>query len=81
MPRYAQALENVRVAERVVATEVLEEVDRLNAELGTDGRILVRPSGTEPVIRVLAEAPGKDEAANLCARVARLVRQHGGVAP
>jgi phosphoglucosamine mutase len=40
--------------------------------------VLVRPSGTEPVIRVLAEAERAEEAADLCASIANLVRQEAG---
>ena len=48
------------------------------SELAGRGRILVRPSGTEPLIRVLAEAETEEEAANLCGRVAHLVRSELG---
>jgi phosphoglucosamine mutase len=75
MPRYPQATENVRVGLREVPEAVRSEVERLNAELGTHGRVLVRPSGTEPVIRVLAEAKTQAEAEGLCASIAGLVRE------
>jgi phosphoglucosamine mutase len=78
MPRYPQAKENVRVANRVVSAAVVAEVDRLNGELSGRGRVLVRPSGTEPVIRVLAEAQDDAEAAGLCASIANLVRRELG---
>jgi phosphoglucosamine mutase len=48
-------------------------VDRLEAELDGRGRILVRPSGTEPLVRVLVEAEDEDEANALCASIAALV--------
>ena len=50
----------------------------LNERLNSRGRVLVRPSGTEPLIRVLAEAPDVDEAAELCASIAALVRRELG---
>jgi phosphoglucosamine mutase len=78
MPRYAQAKENVRLATLEVSPRVIEEVARLNDQLGSRGRVLVRPSGTEPVVRVLAEAEGAEEAARLCASIADLVRQEAG---
>jgi phosphoglucosamine mutase len=78
MPRYPQAKENIRVADRRLTPEILDEVDRSNAELGNGGRILVRPSGTEPVVRVLAEAESAQEAETLCARIATLVRRELG---
>ena len=77
MPRFAQTKENV--AARTVTEEVASEVERLNAELAGHGRVLVRPSGTEPVVRVLAEAERPEEAERLCASIARLVRQGAGV--
>jgi phosphoglucosamine mutase len=73
MPRYPQAKENVRVGRREVPQSILDEVERMNAELGDRGRALVRPSGTEPVIRVLAEAESAQVAEDLCATIARLV--------
>jgi phosphoglucosamine mutase len=75
MTRFPQVTENVRVAVRVVPDAVTDEVARLNGELAGRGRILVRPSGTEPLVRVLAEAEDAEEAADLCARVAHLVRR------
>jgi phosphoglucosamine mutase len=78
MPRYPQVKENVRVARRVVSADVIAEVERLNGELAGRGRVLVRPSGTEPVIRVLAEAPDEAEAAALCGSIASLVRRELG---
>ena len=79
MPRFPQAKENVPVANHGhLNAAIEEEVVRLNAELGGRGRVLVRPSGTEPVIRVLAEAESGPEAETLCARIAALVRRELG---
>jgi phosphoglucosamine mutase len=78
MGRYPQVKENVRVARRELSDEVRHEVDRLNAELAGRGRVLVRPSGTEPVIRVLAEAETEQEAAELCASITALVAKELG---
>jgi phosphoglucosamine mutase len=77
MPRFPQVKENI-ADPRKVPRAVLEEVDRINTELGTEGRVLVRPSGTEPVIRVLAEAENPQKAADLCASIAALVRRELG---
>src|ERR1700693_218364 len=57
---------------------LLEAVECLNAELNGDGRVLVRPSGTEPVVRVLAEAPTEEESEDLWGRVGRGVREELG---
>ena len=78
LERYPQAKRNVRVSRREVGDAVRHEVDRLNAELAGEGRILVRPSGTEPVIRVLAEAETTGRAEDLCATVAALVESELG---
>ena len=78
MPRYPQVKANVRVANRELSDGVRHEVDRLNEELAGRGRVLVRPSGTEPVIRVLAEAETDEEAANLCASITALVTRELG---
>jgi phosphoglucosamine mutase len=78
MPHYPQAKENVEVTRREVPEAVRAEVERINAELGSEGRVLVRPSGTEPVVRVLAEARDEQVAASLCASIAGLVRRELG---
>jgi phosphoglucosamine mutase len=78
MPRFPQVKENVRVAERELTPAIRAEVDRLNAEWGEKGRVLVRPSGTEPVVRVLAEAENAGLAADACASIAALVERELG---
>jgi phosphoglucosamine mutase len=78
MPRYPQVQENVTVATKSLSPELLAEVDRMNAELAQRGRILVRPSGTEPVVRVLAEAQDLQEASRLCGTITDLVRRELG---
>jgi phosphoglucosamine mutase len=70
---YPQVTENVRVGAQDLPAALAGEVERLNAELAGRGRVLVRPSGTEPVVRVLAEAENLEEAKSLCGRIARLV--------
>jgi phosphoglucosamine mutase len=78
MPHHPQVKENVRVRSKLLSPELLEAVARHNAELEGRGRVLVRPSGTEPVVRVLAEARDEEEATNLCATIADLVRRELG---
>jgi phosphoglucosamine mutase len=75
---FPQAQRNVRVARREVPQDILEEADRLSAELGERGRVLVRPSGTEPVVRVLAEAENREDAERICASIAALVARELG---
>jgi phosphoglucosamine mutase len=74
MPRYPQVQENVPVATKWLPGGLLDEIGRMNEELAGNGRILVRPSGTEPVVRVLAEARDFQEATKLCGTITDLVR-------
>jgi phosphoglucosamine mutase len=78
MPRFPQVVRNLAVARRELTQTLLDESDRLNAELGSSGRVLVRPSGTEPVVRVLAEAENAADAEKLCASIAALVERELG---
>ena len=78
MPRFPQAKENVRVRSRELPQAVLDEVARVTDGLAGTGRVLVRPSGTEPVVRVLAEAESEEAAERLCGRIAALVRRELG---
>ena len=78
MPRYPQVQENVPVATKTLPSTLLDEVDRINGELAGEGRVLVRPSGTEPVVRVLTEASDFQEATVLCGTISDLVRRELG---
>jgi phosphoglucosamine mutase len=79
MPRFPQVMRNLPHAARGPLPKDLEaEVERVNAELDGAGRVLVRPSGTEPVVRVLAEAETPEAAEELCARIAALVTHELG---
>ena len=78
MRRYPQVQENIPVSSKELPPSLLGEVEKINAEQGERGRVLVRPSGTEPVVRVLAEAQEFAEARDLCARMASLVRRELG---
>ncbi len=78
MAKLPQTLVNVEVADRGAlegATAVWEAVEREAAELDGRGRVLLRPSGTEPLVRVMAEAPTAEEADAVCERLAAVVRQ------
>jgi phosphoglucosamine mutase len=75
MERFPQAIENVPVRTKEIPPELRKEIERLGSR---DSRVLVRPSGTEPVVRVLAEAPAAAEAEALCATIAALVRRELG---
>src|SRR5215204_1524365 len=78
MPKFAQVKENIPTRTRGLSGELNDEIERLNAQLDGTARILVRSSGTEPLIRVLAEAPAEEEAARLCGTISTLVRRELG---
>ena len=79
MPRFPQVMRNLPRAERgPLPDDLLAAVEEVNAELDGTGRVLVRPSGTEPLVRVLAEAETPEAAEGLCARIADLVTRKLG---
>jgi phosphoglucosamine mutase len=78
MPHYPQARDNVRVARQELTKAITDEVERLNRELDGTGRVLVRRSGTEPFVRVLAEAESEERAAGICDSITALVRRELG---
>jgi phosphoglucosamine mutase len=79
MIRYPQVTRNLPRSGRGPLPEHLKNaVAAVNSQLGDEARVLVRPSGTEPLVRVLAEAPTQAEAEELCATVAALVTKELG---
>ena len=77
---YPQLLKNVRVADKQTArenAEVIKAVDAVSEALGDDGRILVRESGTEPVIRVMVEAATDELCAKYVDQVIDVIRAEG----
>jgi phosphoglucosamine mutase len=75
MNRLPQALVNVAVADKQAALDTTRELAAVvEAELGGDGRVLVRPSGTEPLLRVMVEAPTQQAAQDAAERIAAAVR-------
>ena len=59
MPKYPQLLKNLRVEDKMAMmtnVKILEEIVDIEAEMNGKGRVLVRPSGTEPLVRVMVEA-------------------------
>jgi len=74
---YPQVLENVRIDRMVDLAQVSElwdEVRGVEEELGDEGRVLVRPSGTEPVVRIMVEAPSESAARDYADRLATVTR-------
>ncbi|MFO7292671.1 MAG: phosphoglucosamine mutase [Actinomycetes bacterium] len=73
---YPQVLVNVKVGRGVdleAASAVWEAVSEVEGELGEEGRVLLRPSGTEPVVRVMVEAPTQEAAQKYAERLAAVV--------
>jgi phosphoglucosamine mutase len=60
------------------AAAVDDAVERESAALEGRGRVLVRPSGTEPLVRVMVEAPTEAEAADVCERLVAVVEAEIG---
>ena len=81
MEKLPQRLVNVEVADReslADATAVWDAVEKESAALEGRGRVLLRPSGTEPLVRVMVEAPDATEADAVCDRLVALVRRELG---
>jgi phosphoglucosamine mutase len=81
MHKLPQRLVNVRVRDRDAiagAEGVHEAVRAAEAELEGRGRVLIRPSGTEPLVRVMVEAPTAEEADRVCGRLVSLVESELG---
>ena len=73
MPTFPQAKVNVPTESKEIPETVREAVERENEQLGGEGRVLVRTSGTEPVVRILAEAKSVEVAECLAGKIAALV--------
>jgi phosphoglucosamine mutase len=77
MTAYPQVLRNVEVLRRPddVAAEMADEIESAEGELGTEGRVLVRASGTEPLVRVMVEAPTAEIAESVADGLVEAVRR------
>jgi phosphoglucosamine mutase len=78
MTKYPQILVNVRVADKtkLAGNAAIEQVVKdVEAELVGNGRVLVRPSGTEPIVRVMAEGPDEAQLQQLVDRIAQVVER------
>jgi phosphoglucosamine mutase len=78
MPKLPQAKADVPVRTKELPDGLRERIAELDDRLGDTGRILVRPSGTEPVIRILAEAESREAAEELCGTIRALVLRELG---
>jgi phosphoglucosamine mutase len=81
MRKYPQVLVNVRVADKSQYKDnaaIAAAVSEVEAELGDNGRVLVRPSGTESLIRVMAEGPDAEQVEAYVNRIVDVVKTELG---
>ena len=82
MKVYPQKLVNIRVTDKHHVTDndkVKAIIEQVEEEMSGNGRILVRPSGTEPLVRVMAEAPTQEQCDQYVERIADVVRAEMGL--
>lgn len=82
MKKFPQVLVNIRVTDKHHVTDnekVKEVIEQVEAEMNGNGRILVRPSGTEPLVRVMAEAPSAELCQEYVSRIASVVEEEMGL--
>ncbi|MFN2289137.1 MAG: phosphoglucosamine mutase, partial [Chromatocurvus sp.] len=78
MTQMPQTMLNVRLREKCDVGDypaIAQAVAETEAELGSEGRVLLRPSGTEPVVRVMVEGRDPEHVASLCSRLAGTVER------
>lgn len=78
MPKYPQLLKNLRVEDKMAMmtnVKILEEIVDIEAEMNGKGRVLVRPSGTEPLVRVMVEAQTEKLCESYVSRLLEVVEQ------
>ncbi|MDU6074772.1 MAG: phosphoglucosamine mutase [Veillonella parvula] len=83
MTKYPQVLVNVRVATKTGWEDndlIKAAIVTAEGELSDEGRVLVRASGTEPLIRVMAEGPNQEELQSLCQEIADIIGREQGLA-
>ncbi|MEI5741887.1 phosphoglucosamine mutase, partial [Staphylococcus aureus] len=82
MKKYPQSLINVRVTDKYRVEEnvdVKEVMTKVEVEMNGEGRILVRPSGTEPLVRVMVEAATDEDAERFAQQIADVVQDKMGL--
>ena len=78
MSRFPQTMINVKVSKRFdpkTVPEVESTVQKVSQRLGNEGRVVLRPSGTEPVIRVMVEARDETDTVSCAEEIAAVVRR------
>lgn len=75
---YPQLVKNIKVVDKNVVMkdcDVLEAVKKVETQLGTDGRVLLRKSGTEPVVRIMVESKGETLCQALAEKIAAVIKE------
>ncbi len=78
MTIFPQVLKNVRVTDKQSALnspQILEVIEKVEQEMGDEGRVLVRPSGTEPLVRVMVEAPTEEACYKYADQVVQVIEE------
>jgi len=82
MTIFPQKLVNIRVTDKHAVTDnakVAEVISEVETEMNGNGRVLVRPSGTEPLVRIMVEAASAEDCENYVERIAVVVRSEMGL--
>lgn len=82
MRKYPQCLKNVKVFDKHRVTgnpRISETIEKVEEEMGGEGRVLVRPSGTEPLVRVMVEAKTEEQCEQYAKRIAEVVEKELGI--
>lgn len=82
MTIFPQKLVNIRVTDKHAVTDnakVASKIEEVETEMNGNGRVLVRPSGTEPLVRVMVEAASEEDCENYVERIAEVVRAEMGM--
>ncbi|WP_239255832.1 phosphoglucosamine mutase [Listeria ilorinensis] len=82
MQTYPQKLVNIRVTDKNAVEEnplVSKVIKEVEEEMAGNGRVLVRPSGTEPLVRVMVEADTREKTDDFCERIAKVVQSEMGL--
>lgn len=82
MKKFPQKLVNVKVKDKYLVKDnekVKQIIEQIEGEMGENGRILVRPSGTEPLVRVMVEATTPEDCEVYANRIAKVVKEEMGI--
>jgi phosphoglucosamine mutase len=82
MEKFPQVLKNVKVVDKnqaLIDPYIQEAINKVEADMGSDGRVLVRPSGTEELVRVMVEAPTIERCHEAADTVVKVIQERLGL--